>query len=99
MNWSEINQKVVGGTLSGLVLVACLGLFTYTNTRASTDSVEALENQHKEDTEASEAADEALKERSRLLDWKVTSIAILLNRMDKENGGEGMPMETMRRSP
>ena len=99
MNWNEINQKVVAGTLSGIAMVACIGLFTYTNTRASTEQMDALEAQHAKDIEALETSDEAIKETIRSVDWKVTAIAVMLDQNDRDAGGDGLPAETLRRSP
>ena len=99
LNWNDIGQKVVGGTLGAIFLIVCIGLFTYTTTRAGTAEVEALAKQHAEDIKESKAADVALKETINSIDIKFGKIVVVLDRMDKQAGGPGMPTESLRRSP
>ena len=95
LNWSEITQRVV----IALAVILCVSVLTYTTTRAGTEEVEALAKQHAEDIKASEEADVELAATIRDVDGKLTSIAVVLDRMDKKAGGPGMPAETLRRSP
>jgi len=94
LNWSEITQRVV----IALAVVLGVSVLTYSTTRAGTAEVEALAKQHAEDIKASEAADEEMRKTIRAIDRKFGSIAVVLDRMDKQAGGPGMPAETLRPS-
>lgn len=99
IDWGTLRQRII----AGIALILIAGAWSFASTRASSEDVEILaervaeeiaevKNQHKEDTAK-------MVKTLHAIDAKTSAIAIVLDRIDKQNNGPGMPPGTMDAEP